>query len=221
SLLGEQSITGAGTGTRARSSRAVALVAFLATRAGSPQPRQRIAGLFWPESTDAQALTNLRRELHQLRQVLGDESSLVVTPVDLCWRDTETCRVDLRVFSAEREAALAAAAVGDDEGVLAHAAGAIAEYPGGPLPGGDQDWLLDARPEIERQCVGLCDLLGETRARAGDLAGAVDVARRRIQLEPLEEVGYRTLMQLQAELGDRAGAVSTYHHCASLLEREL
>src|SRR5262249_55664511 len=120
----------------------------------------------------------------------------------------------------EREAALAAAAVGDDEEVLAHAAGAIAEYRGDLPSGGYEDWLLDARSEIERQCVGLCDLLGETRARSGDLAGAVDVARRRIQLQPLEEVGYRTLMQLQAELGDRAGAVSTYHHCASVLERE-
>jgi len=66
SLLGEQSITGGGDGAgpRTRSSRSVALVAFLVVHAGSPQPRQRIAGLFWPESTDAQALTNLRRELH-------------------------------------------------------------------------------------------------------------------------------------------------------------
>ena len=46
-------------------------------------------------------------------------------------------------------------------------------------------------------------------------------ARRRIQLEPLEEVGYRTLMTLQLESGDRGGAVSTYHHCAAVLEREL
>lgn len=28
-------------------------------------------------------------------------------------------------------------------------------------------------------------------------------------------------MELQGDLGDRAGAVSTYHHCASVLEREL
>ena len=28
-------------------------------------------------------------------------------------------------------------------------------------------------------------------------------------------------MELQADLGDRAGALSTYHHCASVLEREL
>ena len=221
SLLGEQAITGAGTGARARSSRAVALVAFLAAHAGSPQSRQRIAGLFWPDSTDAQALTNLRRELHQLRQVLADDPSLVVTATDLCWRDTGTCRVDLRVFDTERKAALAAAADGDDDGVLARAARAIAEYRGDLLPGMYDDWVLEVRSEVERDCVSLCDLLAQTRGRRGDLPGAAEVARRRIQLQPLEEVGYRTLMLLQADLGDRAGAVSTYHHCASVLEREL
>jgi DNA-binding SARP family transcriptional activator len=221
SLLGEQAITGAGTGARARSSRAVALVAFLAAHAGSPQPRQRIAGLFWPDSTDAQALTNLRRELHQLRQIIAGEPALEVTTTDLCWHDTRTCRVDLRVFGAEREAARAAAAAGDDEEVLAHAARAVAEYRGDFLPGMYDDWVLEVRSEIERQCVGLCDLLSQTRARRGDLAGAVEMVRRRIGLRPLEEAGYRALMQMQADLGDRAGAVSTYHHCASVLEREL
>src|SRR5947209_9047954 len=123
SLLGDQSITDDRTGSvRTRSSRTVALVGFLVAHAGSPQMRQRIAGLFWPDSTDAQALTNLRRELHNLRQVLGDEPSLVVTSRDLCWRDTNTCRVDVRVFDIEREAALAAAASGAVKGLLVHAA---------------------------------------------------------------------------------------------------
>ena len=71
-LLGAQSITDDATGeVRTRSSRTVALVGFLAAHAGSPQTRQRIAGLFWPDSTDGQALTNLRRELHNLRQIMG------------------------------------------------------------------------------------------------------------------------------------------------------
>ena len=221
SLLGEQAITDDETGVRTCSSRAVALVAFLVFHAGSPQLRQRIAGLFWPDSTEMQALTNLRRELHHLRQVLGREPALVVTSRELCWRDTKTCRVDLRTFDIERKAALAAAAADDGEGVLAHAGQAIAQYRGDLLPGMYDDWLLDARSELERQCVDLCDLSCETRARRGDLAGAAEAARRRIALQPLEEVGYRTLMQLQADLGDRAGAVSTYHHCASVLEREL
>jgi DNA-binding SARP family transcriptional activator/tetratricopeptide (TPR) repeat protein len=222
SLLGGQVITDDWDGTiRARSSRAVALVAFLVMHAGSPQARQRIAGLLWPESTDAQALTNLRRELHHLRQVLRDEPSLLVTSRDLCWRDTVTCRVDVRVFDVERKAALAAADAGDDEGILLHAAAAIVAYRGELLPGVYEDWLLEARAQLERQCVDLCDLVCSAQARTGDLTGAVEAARRRVRLQPLEEVGYRTLMELQADLGDRAGAVSTYHHCASVLEREL
>jgi DNA-binding SARP family transcriptional activator/tetratricopeptide (TPR) repeat protein len=221
SVLGEQAIIDDEAGVHVRSSHAVALVAFLAAHAGAPQPRPRIAGMFWPDSTDAQALTNLRRELHHLRQVLGDERSLVVAPRDLCWRDSQTCRVDLRIFEGERQAALAAAAAGDDAGVLAHAATAVAQYRGDLLPGAYDDWVLEVRSELERQCTDLCDLLCEARARTGDLAGAVDTVRRRIQLQPLEEAGYRTLMLLQADLGDRAGAVSTYHHCASVLEREL
>ena len=222
SLLGGHAITDdRGGSIQARSSRVVVLIAFLVTHAGSAQARQRIAGLLWPESTDAQALTNLRRELHHLRQILGDEPSLVVTPRDLCWHDTQTCRVDVRVFDGERQPALAAAAADDDEGMLRHASAAIAAYRGELLPGVYDDWLLDARAQLERQCVDLCDLASAAWARAGDLARAVEAARRRVQLQPLEEVGYRTLMGLQADMGDRAGAVSTYHNCASMLEREL
>ena len=222
SLLGELSISDDLAGAvRLRSARALALVAFLALHAGSPQPRSRIAGLFWPDSGDAQALTNLRRELHQLRQALAGEPSLVVTSQDLCWQDTATCRVDVRVFDRERAAAVAAAADNDSEQTLAHAARAVAEYRGDLLPGVYEDWALDCRTELERQCTSLYDLLTQARVRRGDLPGAVDAARRRIQLQPLEETGYRTLMRLQAEAGDRAGAVSTYHHCASVLEREL
>ena len=79
SLLGGQVITPDGTGVRAGSWRAVELVAFLVAHAGSPRARQRIAGLLWPDSAEAQALTNLRRERHQLRKVLGAEPPLVVT----------------------------------------------------------------------------------------------------------------------------------------------
>jgi DNA-binding SARP family transcriptional activator len=221
SVLGEMAITGDGTGARHGSPRALALIAFLAAHAGAPQSRQLIAGLFWPDSADAQALTNLRRELHHLRQALADEPSLVVTARDLCWQDTDTCRVDLRVFDLAAQAAQAAAADGDGELAVRHATTALAQYRGDLLPGLYDDWLLELRSRLEDRCVQLCDLVSGQKAASGDLAGAVEAARRRIQLRPLEEAGYRTLMQLQADLGDRAGAVSTYHHCASVLEREL
>ncbi len=222
SLLGEQSITGdRADGPVRPSSRAVSLLAFLACKAESPQHRQRIAGAFWPDSSGAQALTNLRRELHHLRHVLGDEPSLVVTPRELTWRDSPTCRVDVRIFSRERTAALRSLAAGQHDAAALHAARAISEYRGDFLPGGYDDWILDARQQLERHCVELCDVLCAARARGGDLAGAVEVARRRVRLAPLEESGYRAMMRLQADMGDLAGALSTYHHCASVLEREL
>jgi len=171
-------------GVQVRSSRALALVAYLAVHAGMPHARQQIAGLLWPESGDAQALTNLRRELHHLRQVLGDDGSLLVTARDLCWIDAPTCHVDVRVFDTERTAALAAAEAGDDGAAIEHAAGAIGQYRGDLLPGVYDDWLTEARARLERQCVELCDLVSGTRARAGDLAGAVTAARRRIELQP-------------------------------------
>jgi DNA-binding SARP family transcriptional activator len=220
SVLGGQAITD-DQGGGVRSSRALALVAYLAVHAGTPQARQRIAGLLWPDSSDAQALTNLRRELHHLRRVLGDEGSLVVTSRDLAWADTQTCRVDVRSFTTECEAAVSAASAGDDDAVVAHGAAAIGAYRGDLLPGATDDWLLEARSRLERQCVDLLDLVSAARARAGDLAGAADAARQRVALRPLEEVGYRALMEMQAGMGDRAAAVSTYHLCASVLEREL
>ncbi len=226
SLLGQQTIEDEATGAiTSRSSRTLALVGYLVTHPGA-QPRQQIAGLFWPESTDAQALTNLRRELHLLRRVLLDDPALVVTSADLQWRESNTCVVDVHVVQRARGLAQAqaqgqgqgAATPGD---LVAAATRGVAAYGGDFLPAVYDDWAVDERDRLRRACVDLCDVLSDRRARQDDLAAAVEAARRRIELEPLEEVGYRSLMQLQVELGDRGGAISTYHHCASVLEREL
>jgi len=222
SVLGGQQITDDRDGrVQVRSSRALVLVAYLAVHAGVPHARLQVAGLLWPESGDAQALTNLRRELHHLRQVLGYGGPLRATVKDVRWVDVSACQADVRVFETERMAALAAAESGDDHAVIDRGGAAIAQYRGDLLPGVYDDWVGEARARLERQCVELCDLVAAARARAGDLAGAAITARRRIELQPLEEVGYRVLMGLQADMGDRAAAVSTYHHCASVLEREL
>ncbi|MFE3292663.1 ATP-binding protein [Rhodococcus sp. NPDC059234] len=222
SLLGEQAITDDATGTEpVRSPRTLALLAYLAVHAGAPQARPRLAAVFWPDSADGQALTNLRRELHHLRRVLGDDDALLVSPQDLCWQDSPTCLVDVRTFDSERIAAFAAEAGGDEAAALEHADRALAAYRGPLLPGLYEDWVLDLRTDLEQRCVDLCDLVCRHRRRRGDGVAATTAIRRRIALRPLEESGYRTLMDLQADLGDRGGAVSTYHRCATVLEREL
>jgi DNA-binding SARP family transcriptional activator len=219
SLLGEQVIVDEATGAvRSGSSRTVELIAFLVVHVGAPQSRQRIAGLFWPEFSGGAGADQSAARAAPAAPGPRGRASLVVTSRDLTWHDTLKCRVDVREFALQRAAALASDV---DEIVVVNAASALDRYRCEFLPGRHDEWILDVREELERQCGELCDLLSSTRARIGDLAGAIEVARRRVQLRPLEEVGYRTLMELQAELGDRAGAVSTFHRCASVLEREL
>ena len=221
SLLGAQIISDDATGAvLSRSSRCVALLAFLCCWGGVPQTRHRVAAAFWPESTNEQALTNLRRELHHLRQVLDGSDSLAVTSSDLCWYDSDTCEVDVRVFYREYAAAVAAADTDPSE-VLLHGRSALARYGGELLPGAYDDWVLDRREQLEQDCADLCAAMTRAARATGDIATAVDTARRRVQVRPLEEENYRILMEIQSEIGDRAGAVSTYHHCASVLEREL
>ena len=221
SLLGEQYVAGSPATNFPRSSRSIALLGFLALHSDAPQPRQRLAATFWPDSTEQQARTNLRRELHHLRVLLSSDSSLVVEPATLMWRERPTCRVDVCVFHRERQFALQAVADGDQHAMLEHATAAVAEYQGDLLPAMFDDWVLAEREALRQQCVELCDHLVAGWRGVGDLSRAIEYGRRRLRLEPLEEVGYRTLMELQVDAGDRAGAISTFHKCYEVLDHEL
>ena len=192
SLLGEQQVTEAGGTPRLRSSRTLALIAFLVVHAGSPQPRQRIAGVFWPDSTEEQALTNLRRELHHLRAVLGEDPSLIVTPRTLCWQDTPGCVVDVRIFTAAAAGAREAARREQEAALLAQSWTALDAYRGEFLPGGLEDWVLDARNALEQQCVEVLDLVVTARTRAGQLPAAL-TASGRAMLAALPPAGVRAL----------------------------
>lgn len=221
-ILGEQRVIGSPyDGARHSSSRSFALLAYLILHAGIPQSRSHLAAVFWPDSNEAQARTNLRRELHNLRSMLAEDHSLGVQPTTLTWNDFPSCRVDVRSFETARRAAFTALSTGDTAGFLAHAEAALAEYRGDLMPGSYDEWVLEEREPLLRACVDLCDETTRTCRDVGDRTRASKVADRRVQLKPLEEVGYRVLMELQAESGDRAAALSTYHRCAMLLEREL
>jgi DNA-binding SARP family transcriptional activator len=50
--------------------RAQSLLGYLIVHRGQEIPRSKLAFQLWPDSTDAQALTNLRRELHSLKRDL-------------------------------------------------------------------------------------------------------------------------------------------------------
>jgi DNA-binding SARP family transcriptional activator len=190
------------------SARAVSLLGYLLVHRGAPQPRQRLAFMLWPDSTEAQARTNLRKVLHTLRRALPDaERFLEVTPSNLRWREDAPCRLDLADF----ERALA-------DGDLEAAVGA---YGGDLMEGSYDEWVLEERERLRDRCADALERLGREHEQRGALAAAIGCAERLVRLDPLREDGHRALMRLHDARGDRVRAMRAYHGYAAAAQREL
>jgi DNA-binding SARP family transcriptional activator/tetratricopeptide (TPR) repeat protein len=222
-LLGEQRVAAErDVLTDVSSPRTLGLLAYLVLHAGAPQLRRHLAGLFWPDTTDAQARTNLRRELHRLRHALPDaDAFLDVDATTLRWREDADADVDVITFQHSAAEAEAARRADGTDGFLRAAERAVSAYGGDLLPGLYEDWVQPERDRMRHTCVGLLDRLASELQARGQFHLALRHARRRIEVEPLEEAGYRLVMTLEAESGDRAAALRTFHRCTSVLEREL
>ena len=111
------------------------------------------------------------------------------------------------MFERECREASRTKASGEVEAFLLHAGAAIAEYRGDLMPGSYEDWALEHRPPLLRKCIDQCD-----DVTAGPRKVGTDLSSTRLripprELQPLEEVGYRTLMSLQvAEGGPGCGS---------------
>jgi DNA-binding SARP family transcriptional activator len=200
---------------RAPSPRQQELVAFLILHArDAPIPRQRVAGSLWPESSDAQALTNLRRELHHL----GDGCPSLAALVEAGSRTLSWCRragttVDLVAFETA-----AAGGAGGDGAALREAARL---YKGDLLPGCTAGWIEADRERLRQSArkvlTRLVGLLEQDRAY-GD---AIEHAQQQLRLDPLDELAWCALMRCHARRGERATALHLYQQCAALLKKEL
>src|SRR6266699_6853549 len=112
---------------RLESARAESLLAYLLLHREAAQPRQRLAFLLWPDSTEAQAQTNLRHVLHNLRRALPEaDRYLEVGQRTLRWRTDAPFRIDVATF----EDALARADAADPDDALAPLRDAVEAYAG-------------------------------------------------------------------------------------------
>ena len=184
---------------------------------GPPQSRQRLAFLLWPDSTEAQARTNLRHLLHTLRAADARLDAFIeVTPQTLRWRHGRGSWVDVAAF----ETAFAAAEddTADAPGRLHEAIGL---YAGDLLEGCDDEWLVDRRERLRAQYASALERAAALLVERGRHGEAIRLGRELLRRDPLREDTYRSLMAMHGAAGDRAGAVRVYHECVSTLQREL
>lgn len=190
------------------SSRVESLLAYLLLHRETPQPRQRIAFLLWPDSSESQARTNLRHLLHTLRGSLPESERFIdVTPRTLQWRIDSPYWLDVAEF--ERS-------VDRSDGQKA-----VDLYRGDLLEGCYDEWIIEERERFRRQHLLTLEHLARSLEVSGDFLQAIYYAGQIQRYDPLYEETYRLLMRLHNASGDRARAVRVYHECATTLDREL
>lgn len=198
------------------------LLAYLILHRNAPQPRRRVAFRFWPDTTESQALTNLRRELHHLRRAIPDaDRFLNIDSRTMQWKPDNPCSVDVIEFDAALEAADAAADGGDPPGSREWLERAGDLYGGELLPDCYEEWIDPERERIRRVHERALERLVQECEREGDYADAIRAAERLVESDPLREASHARLIRLHGAAGDRAAAMRAFTRCTRLLEEEL
>jgi DNA-binding SARP family transcriptional activator/tetratricopeptide (TPR) repeat protein len=213
-LLGPLEVAVAGRPIVVDTRKALAIVALVAAER-RPFARDELAAMFWPEADDEAARGALRRTLSALRTAVG-ESGLVIDRTQVAL-DPMASSVDL----AELERLAASSRPSDLE--------KAASLAGGPLLAGFalrdspafDDWQAARAMRVDRTVGSVLERLADARLGAGDPSGAVEAARRRVALDPLDELGQRRLIDMLARANDRSGAIRQYRELVALFDREL
>jgi DNA-binding SARP family transcriptional activator len=222
-LLGDFSLPGDGGMVESASTpRLQALIAYLVLHRDAPQSRQRLAFMFWPESSEAQARNNLRQLLYALRHALPDLSSfLLVTNSTVQWRRDVPLWLDVDEFAHALTALDEVERQPDDAALQAAGERILTLYQGDLLPGCYDDWIMPERERLRDQFHQALRRLSHLYEAQRDYDAAIRYARHLTRADALNEEAYRTLMRLLARSGDRAGELLAFQTCASTLRREL
>jgi len=180
--------------------------------------RERLAGLLWPDSSEANARRNLRQALWQIRRVLGDQADALLRVDEMTlafntdsdyWLDTERIAQPL------------------EEPTIAHNDSAdelmriVAVYAGELLPGFYDEWVQLERDRLQAQFERKLNVLLDRLVEARRWTDVLHWGERWIALGYTPEPAYRALMMAHAGLGDRSSIADVYRRCVEALERDL
>jgi DNA-binding SARP family transcriptional activator len=208
--------------TNVKSAPVQSLLAYLLLHRDTPLARQHLAYLFWSDSTEVQARTNLRREIHHLRRTLPDaERFLHIDAQLLRWRRDTTFTLDVADFEAVVAQVENTGEASDTTALRATLEKAVALYTGELLPSCYDDWIVPERERLSQVYAGMLERLIQLLERQRDYGLAIRYAQRLRRYDLLHEPTYRHLMRLYTLNGDRARALRVYHTCVTTLRREL
>ncbi len=195
---------------------------YLLINRKSPLSRQRLSYLFWPDSSESQARTNLRNLLYRLRDALPDaDRFLDVGSKTLWWQSDAPFKLDLDDFEEATAQAEKAQKSGGAETLRKALEEAVDSYGGDLLPSCYDDWIFPIRERLSQAYLRALEQLVEIQEGSQEYDAAIKNAQRLLRHDQLHEISYRRLMRLHSLNGDKARALRTYHTCVDTLENEL
>jgi LuxR family transcriptional regulator, maltose regulon positive regulatory protein len=198
------------------------LVRFMLCRDGGPVLEDDLIEAFWPEKTASAARRSLQVAISAARSVLdvpgATESRLVSSERTYRLRLRRSDVVDAREFERAADAGLAA----DGSRRRSALAAAAALWGGEPLPEERYtDWAIPWRERMIDRNRQVLSALADAHAGAGEPAAAVEVARRLVELDPLDEAAHQRLIVAFARAGRRGHALRQFLACRRALVTSL
>lgn len=197
--------------------KSLALLAYLAVT-GRPHSRGALAGLFWPDCTEANARSNLRKVLAELRQRVP--AHLTITRAEVAFDRASAYWLDVEAFERGIGRALALRASPVTQPGAASLSEAIELYRGGFLVGlavnrapAFELWMLLEREHLRSLALRAVHALVDYHSARAQPERTLAYLDRMLALEPAHEEAHRHKMALLALCGQRAAALRQYEAC--------
>lgn len=189
----------------------LSLLAFLLLNRESPQSRKYISFLFWPDSSEQQALTNLRKLFHQLRQYIPNaDCYLVADSLSIKWNHKAPYVLDIEEFELSAKGTS-----------IQDLKKAVDIYAGLLLPGCYEGWVEPERERLSRLYQSVLEHLVAKLETRRLYPEAIKYANRLVGLDNLKEEYFQLLMRLHGLNGDLTGITKIYQDCERTLSDEL
>jgi DNA-binding SARP family transcriptional activator len=192
------------------------LLSYLLLNTGIAHRREKLAGLLWPDATEANARSYLRKALWQARKSLA---------ADTAEGEEYLLADDISVtFNTNADYWLDADALKDKptEGTsVEELIEAVSTYQGELLPGFYEEWITLERERLRAVFENKLQVLLDRLVEEGRWAETLDWGERWIALGSMPEPAYRALMIAHAALGNISKVAATYERCVQTLREKL
>jgi len=197
------------------------LLAYFLLNQDRSLAREKLVDLLWPDAAEAKGKQSLRQTLYVLRKIFEKEPEhkgryFIADKQNIRFENGSSFEVDAVEFDAK-----IAQATSNPAEAQKYLEDAIAFYKGDLLQGCYKDWAFELQEYYRTQFLHAINQLVQVYAQNQQLSKAIDVAKRSLNIDALQEKIHRNLMQLYLTNGNRTAALKQYQECESILSSEL